>query len=105
MSIIVQSLSATPTFTPTLGANSVGRRRKCRTPVQSSWPDVARIFDLPPMVAAPRAVGLVEALRPDAAYPERAGMPEHALTVRRVHVLGKDQHRPCPPDKLFQHRA
>ena len=31
-------------------------------------------------------------------------MPEHALTVRRVHVLGEDQHRCCLADQLFQHR-
>ena len=32
-------------------------------------------------------------------------MPKHGLTIRRVHVLGEDQHRPCPADELFQHRA
>jgi hypothetical protein len=56
------------------------------------------------MVAAPRAVGLVEALRHDALQTERAGVPEHALTVRRVHVLGEDQPRSCLADKLVQHR-
>jgi hypothetical protein len=27
------------------------------------------------------------------------------LTVRPVHVLGEDQHRPCRADQLFQHRS
>ena len=36
-----------------------------------------------------RAVRLVEAARHDALQAECAGVPEHALTVRRVHVLGK----------------
>jgi hypothetical protein len=29
---------------------------------------------------------------------------EHALAVRRIHVLGENQHRSCLVDKLFQHR-
>ena len=56
------------------------------------------------MVTASRAVGPVEALRYDAFQAERAGVSEHALTVRRVHVLGEDQHRSCLADQLFQHR-
>src|SRR5829696_10398139 len=71
-----------------------------QSPFRASWPDVARVFDLPPMVAAPRAVGLVEALRDDALQAKRAGVPEHALTVRRVHVLGEDQHRSYLAEKV-----
>jgi hypothetical protein len=33
-----------------------------------------------------------------------AGVPEHALTVRGVHVLGEDQHQPGVANELFQHR-
>src|SRR5215203_3437252 len=61
-----------------------------QSPFRASWADVAPVFDLSPMVAASRAVGLVEALRHDALQAECAGVPEHALTVRRIHVLGED---------------
>jgi len=57
------------------------------------------------MVAASRAVGLVEAFFDDALQSECAGVPEHALPVRCGHVLGEDQHRSCRAEKLFQHRS
>jgi len=31
-------------------------------------------------------------------------LPEHAFTIRPVHVLEEDQHRSCLAEKLFQHR-
>src|SRR5215208_6701359 len=51
---------------------------------RASSADVARFFDLPPMVAASGAVGLVEALRHDAFQAECAGVPEHAAYETRI---------------------
>jgi hypothetical protein len=59
----MKTYRAAPRRAAAPGKHRVSRRAILGRCDEQSWADVARIFDLPPMVTAPRAVGLVEALR------------------------------------------